>query len=56
MGSIFSELFNNWVNAFEQEEGKKKPIHLPNAKENYRETARREARNTVIWSVPSLIR
>ena len=26
MGSIFSELFNNWVNAFEQEEGKKKPI------------------------------
>ena len=21
MGSIFSELFNNWVNAFEQEEG-----------------------------------
>ena len=40
MGSIFSELFNNWVNAFEQEEGKKKPIHLPNAKENYRETAK----------------
>lgn len=34
MGSIFSELFNNWVNAFEQEEGKKKPIYLPNAKEN----------------------
>ena len=26
MGSIFSELFKNWVNAFEQEEGKKKPI------------------------------
>ena len=40
MGSIFSELFNNWVNAFEQEEGKKKPIYLPNAKENYRETAK----------------
>ena len=40
MGSIFSELFNNWVNAFEQEEGKKKPIHFPNAKENYRETAK----------------
>ena len=40
MGSIFSELFNNWVNAFEQEEGKKKPIHLPNAKESYRETAK----------------
>ena len=37
MGSIFSELFNNWVNAFEQEEGKKKPIYLPNAKENYRD-------------------
>ena len=28
MGSIFSELFNNWVNAFEQEEGKKKPIYV----------------------------
>ena len=40
MGSIFSELFNNWVNAFEQEEGKKKQIYLPNAKENYRETAK----------------
>ena len=40
MGSIFSELFNNWVNAFEQEEGKKKPIHLPNAKENYRENCK----------------
>ena len=40
MGSIFSDFFNNWVNAFEQEEGKKKPIHLPNAKENYRETAK----------------
>lgn len=40
MGSIFSDFFNNWVNAFEQEEGKKKPAHLPNAKENYRETAK----------------
>lgn len=33
MGSIFSELFNNWVNAFYQEEGKKKPIHLPKEKQ-----------------------
>ena len=40
MVSIFSDFFNNWVNAFEQEEGKKKPAHLPNAKENYRETAK----------------
>ena len=42
MGSIFSDFFRNWVNAFEQEEGTKgkKTTHLPNAKENYMQTAK----------------
>ena len=49
MGNKFSEIFLNWITAFEQEEasgnkGKNgdntKSHYLPNAKENYRQTAK----------------